>query len=101
MTVRIYRPTRTATQSGRAATTRWIVEYEPAARREVDPLMGWTSSGDTNRQIRLAFDSEAEAIAFVKKEGLPYRLIEPQERRLHSKAYADNFRYDRVGRWTH
>jgi NADH dehydrogenase ubiquinone Fe-S protein 4 len=101
MTVRIYRPSRTATQSGRAGTTRWIVEYEPAARREADPLMGWTSSGDTNRQIRLAFDSEAEAVAFVKKEGLPYRLVEPQERQLRSKAYADNFRYDRVVPWTH
>jgi hypothetical protein len=63
--------------------------------------MGWTSSADTRTQLRLSFDSEAEAVAFAKKEGLPYRLIEPKERRLRSKAYADNFRYDRVGRWTH
>ena len=101
MTLRIYRPSRTATQSGRAGTARWIVEYEPATRREADPLMGWTSSGDTNRQLRLSFDSEAEAVAFARKEGLPYRLVEPQERQLRQKAYADNFRYDRVGRWTH
>jgi len=101
MTLRIYRPSRTATQSGRAGTARWIVEYEPAARREADPLMGWTSSGDTNRQLRLSFETEAEAIAFAKKEGLPFRLVEPQERRVRPKAYADNFRYDRIGRWTH
>ena len=101
MTLRIYRPSRTATQSGRAGTARWIGEYEPAARREADPLMGWTSSGDTNRQLRLSFETEAEAIAFAKKEGLPYRLVEPQERRVRPKAYADNFRYDRIGRWTH
>jgi hypothetical protein len=101
MTVRIYRPSRTATQSGRAGTDKWILEFEPASRREPDPLMGWTSSADTRTQLRLSFDSEAEAVAFAKKEGLPYRLIEPKERRLRSKAYADNFRYDRVGRWTH
>jgi hypothetical protein len=101
MTLRIYRPSRTATQSGSAGTAKWLVEHEPATRREADPLMGWTSSGDTNRQLRLSFDSEAEAVVFAKKEGLPYRLVEPQERRLRPKAYADNFRYDRVGRWTH
>jgi hypothetical protein len=101
MTVRIYRPSRTATQSGRAGTDKWILEFEPASRREPDPLMGWTSSADTRTQLRLSFDSEAEAVAFAKKEGLPYRLIEPKERRLRSKAYADNFKYDRVGRWTH
>ena len=101
MTVRIYRPSRTATQSGLAGTDKWILEYEPASKREPDPLMGWTSSGDTRTQLRLSFDTEAEAVAFAKKEGLPYRLIEPQERRLRSKAYADNFKYDRVGRWTH
>jgi hypothetical protein len=101
MTVRIYRPSRTATQSGRAGTDKWILEFEPASRLEPDPLMGWTSSADTRTQLRLSFDSEAEAVAFAKKEGLPYRLIEPKERRLRSKAYADNFRYDRVGRWTH
>ena len=101
MTVRIYRPSRTATQSGRAGTDKWILEYEPASRREPEPLMGWTSSADTRTQLRLSFDTEAEAVAFAKKEGLPYRLVEPKERRVRSKAYADNFKYDRVGRWTH
>jgi len=101
MAVRIYRPSKTATQSGRAGTSKWVLEYEPAARATADPLMGWTSSGDTKQQVRLRFDTEAEAVNFAKKQGLAYRLVEPKERPVRPKAYADNFRYDRVGRWTH
>lgn len=101
MAVRIYRPSKTATQSGHAGTSKWILEYEPEASREPEPLMGWTSSVDTRRQVRLRFDTEAEAVAFAKKQGLAYRLVEPQERTVRAKSYADNFRYDRVGRWTH
>jgi ribosomal protein L13E len=63
--------------------------------------MGWTSSGDTRRQLRLYFDSEAEAIVYAKKNGLAYELMQPQKRTVRPKAYADNFAYNRVGRWTH
>ena len=63
MRVRIYQPTKTAMQSGRAGTKSWIMEIEPEARREMDPLMGWTSSRDTRGQVRLAFDSDWDAMA--------------------------------------
>ena len=101
--VRIFRQAKTAMQSGRANTDRWVVEFEPEAAtpRQVEPLMGWTSSADTKGQLRLWFDTQEEAVTYAKKHGLMYTLETPRERRVRPKAYADNFRYDRLGPWTH
>jgi hypothetical protein len=92
---RIYRPTKTAMQSGRALTRKWILDYEQATKRQPDPLMGWSSAQDTLNQIRLRFDSLEEAVAFAQGRGLDFQVIEPHERTLKPKSYADNFRYDR------
>ena len=100
-TARIYKPARTAMQSGLAKTHDWVLEFAPAAAREVDPLMGWTSSGDTNQQLKLKFDSKEEAMAYAVREGLAYTIEEPQPRKTIRKAYADNFKFGRVGAWTH
>jgi hypothetical protein len=99
--LRIYRQPKTATQSGRAGTDRWVAEFEPAAPRRVEPLMGWTSSADTKGQVRLWFDSQEEAVAYARKNGFMYSLEAPRERKVRTKAYADNFATDRLGRWTH
>lgn len=99
--VRIYRQAKTAMQSGRANTDRWVLQFEPESRREVEPLMGWTSSADTRTQVRLYFDSQDEAVAYARKHGFMYTLETPRERRIQPKAYADNFRVDRLLRWTH
>jgi hypothetical protein len=101
MQARIFRPAKTAMQSGRAGTEKWVLEFAPATRREADPLMGWTSSDDTRRQLRLRFETKEEAVAYAEREGIPYILGAPQERKLQPKAYADNFRFDRLGNWTH
>ena len=101
MTVRIYQPAKTAMQSGRGNTRRWILEFEPAVKREADPLMGWTSSADTRRQLRMYFDSREEAVAYAESNGLSYTVDASHDRKIRPKSYADNFRYDRVGRWTH
>jgi hypothetical protein len=92
---RIIRPTKTAMQSGRAGTRRWVLEYEPATPREPDPLMGWASAGDTLNQVRLKFETLEEAKQFAEKKGLDYAVVEPRERTFKPKSYADNFRYDR------
>lgn len=94
--VRIYKPAKTAMQSGRANTKQWLLAFEPTAPRTVDRLMGWTSSPDTRQQVRLRFDNLDAAIAYAKRNGLSYRVQQPREPRLHLKTYADNFRYDRV-----
>ncbi len=94
--VRIYKPAKTAMQSGRARTRKWVLESAPASRRDPDPLMGWTSALDTLNQVQLRFDTLEEAIAYARKHGIEYTLIEPHARPPKTKSYADNFRYDRV-----
>jgi hypothetical protein len=93
---RIYRPSKTAMQSGRAQTRRWLLEYEPATPREPDPLMGWASARDTLNEVRMRFATLDEAVAFAEKHGVEYTVIEPHRRTAKAKSYADNFRYDRV-----
>ncbi len=94
--VRIYRPAKTAMQSGYANTRQWVMEFEPEAPREPEPLMGWTSSADTNAQVRLYFDTEEEAVAYAKRQGYEFTLSEPKPRQIRPKSYADNFKYNRV-----
>jgi hypothetical protein len=101
MRVRIYQPTKTAMQSGRSGTKRRALEFEPEARREMDPLMGWTSSRDTRAQVRMSFDTLEEAVAYAEKQGYAYGVQSAQARVVRPKSYSDNFRYDRIGRWTH
>jgi hypothetical protein len=101
MPARIYKPAKTAMQSGPARTKEWVLEFEPEAAREIDPLMGWTSSRDMKAQVRLAFDTKEDAVAYAERAGIPYRVMEPKPRRNVRKSYADNFRFGRTGSWTH
>jgi hypothetical protein len=98
---RIFEQPKSAMQSGRAGIHEWILEFEPAAPRRADPLMGWISSGDTQSQVRLRFESRDEAVAYAVAQGLSYEVELPQERRVKPKAYSDNFRYGRTDNWTH
>jgi hypothetical protein len=101
MTARIYRPAKTAMQSGLARTKEWVLEYEGETAREVDPLMGWTSSTDTRAQIRLEFDTKEEAIAYAQRNGIVCRVTDPKPREPVRKSYADNFKFGRREPWTH
>jgi hypothetical protein len=94
--VRIYWPSRTATQSGRAQTRIWLLEYEPATRRAPDPLMGWSSALDTLNEVQMRFPTLDKAVAFAEKHGLNYTIIAPHTPTPKRKSYADNFRYDRI-----
>jgi hypothetical protein len=101
MQVKIYKPAKTAMQSGTANTKKWLLEPEVEDRQDPDRLIGWVGSEDTTRQIRMRFDTKEEAVAFAEKQGWRYTVYEPKERRIRPKSYADNFRHDRIGRWTH
>jgi hypothetical protein len=101
MSARIFKPAKTAMQSGEARTKEWVLEFEPGAARDVDPLMGWTSSSDMQSQVRLEFDTKDEAVAYATREGLAYTLTEPKPRKPIRKSYADNFRFGRTDNWTH
>jgi hypothetical protein len=103
MRARIYRPARTATQSGPAPHREWVLEFPPAEPREIDPLMGWTSSADTQRQVRLHFPDREAALAYAKTHGIDAVVIEPKPRspNLRPGGYGDNFATNRRGAWTH
>ena len=101
MVARIYRPAKTAMQSGQAKTDQWLLEYEPESPRVVEPLMGYTSSSDMRSQIRLFFDNQDEAVAYAKRNGIAYRIVEPNEPKRRRISYSDNFRFDRSTPWTH
>lgn len=101
MTARIYKPAKSAMQSGRANTKDWVLEFEPEHARQIEPLMGWTSSNDMRQQVRLRFASKEEAVAYCERLGLHYHVSEakPSVRRITS--YSDNFAFNRRDAWTH
>ncbi|MBP0492838.1 ETC complex I subunit [Pararoseomonas indoligenes] len=99
---RIYSPPKSAMQSGQGRTDEWVVEYAPGERKLIDPQTGWYGSGDTNRQVRLRFDTLEDAEAYAKAQGLTYEVEARRQRpAIRPKAYADNFRTDRLSNWTH
>jgi hypothetical protein len=98
---RIYRPARTAMQSGKALTRRWVLEYEPDRPKELEPLMGWTSSSDMLSQVVLEFDTKEEAVAYAESQAIPYQVFEPQDASVRPRSYSDNFRFDRKIPWSH
>jgi NADH dehydrogenase ubiquinone Fe-S protein 4 len=101
MTARIYKPARTAMQSGHANTREWVLDYEPEEPRVVESLMGWTSSGDMKSQLRLTFATKEEAVAYAERHGIPYQVFEAKQPTRHGLSYADNFAFTRRGAWTH
>ncbi len=98
---RIYVPPKSAMQSGRGRTQGWVLEFEPGEKQRLDPLMGWSGSGDTRGQVRLHFDTKEQALAYAEANGLAYEVEEPKPLRIKPKSYADNFRFGRTENWTH
>lgn len=101
MTARIYRPARNAMQSGKGKSRQWVLVHEPAVPREIDPLMGYTSSSDMRQQIRLSFDTLEAAEAYAQKNGIAYSVQPAQDATPKRVSYPDNFRADRKTPWTH
>ena len=101
MIARIYKPAKTAMQSGQAKTKDWVLDYEPEEPRVVESLMGWTSSGDMKSQVRLRFASKEEAVAYCERRGIPYQVAETKRPPRHGLSYADNFSFTRRSPWTH
>jgi len=96
MQARIYLPTKNAMQSGKANSRRWVLEFEPEAMRRLDPLMGWTGTTDMNGEVRMTFESKEAATAYCEKHRIAFEVQEPKTLTPKIKAYADNFKYDRV-----
>lgn len=92
---RIYRPAKTAMQSGRGHTRYWILEYEPADK-QADPMMGWMGSDNTLQQLRMRFPTMEAAVKFAEEEGIPYVVEQPHARKTFPKSYAENFSFHKI-----
>lgn len=97
---KIYQPSKTAMQSGRAKTHEWVLEYQSVSAMTPDPLMGWNTSCDTLSQIQLKFPTREAAIAYAKAKALDYLVIEPKQIRSKPKSYAANFSFGRRRAYT-
>ena len=103
MRARIFQPARTAMSSGTARTRAWVLEFAPDEARELDPLMGWTGSGDTEAQVRLSFDTKEAALDYARDNGIEATVTEPHKRKpnIRPGGYGENFATNRRTVWTH
>ena len=101
MSAKIYRPAKTAMQSGKAKTHSWVLEFDQESARTIDPIMGYTSSDDTRQQLKLTFETQELAEAYAQRNNIDYRVIQPKEVVRQSLSYSDNFRFNRTQPWTH
>ena len=100
---RIYQPAKSAMSSGTARTRQWVLDFGRASPRELDPLMGWTSSNDTQAQVRLSFPTREAAVEYARENGIDAVVVEPKRRsaNVRPRGYGENFATDRRGAWTH
>ncbi|MCF3593464.1 ETC complex I subunit [Rhodobacteraceae bacterium LMO-12] len=103
MPARIFRPARTAMSSGTAKTKFWVLEFAPSERRSIDPLMGWTSSGDTQAQVRMKFPTKEAALEYAAEHGIDAVVSEPHKRKANIRpgGYGENFATSRREPWSH
>jgi len=87
---KIYKPSKTAMQSGKRNTKNWILEFD-TLNTGINPLMGWETSNDTMSEVKLEFSSKEEALIYVKKNNIDYYIVEPQRAKIVKKSYSDNF----------
>ena len=87
---KIYKPAKTAMQSGNRNTKNWLLEFD-TLNTGINPLMGWETSNDTMSEVKLEFSTKEQAIYFAKKNNINYYIVEPQERKIIKKSYSDNF----------
>jgi hypothetical protein len=101
MYARIYKPSKTAMQSGTAKVDHWVLEFEPTSAVRPDALTGWASTTETASQVTLTFETREAAVDFARERGIPHRVITPAEPRRIIKSYADNFATRRREPWSH
>ena len=105
MTAKIYKPSKTAMQSGRKTKIsrgcEWVLAYMRKSAAKPDQLMGWQSSSDTARQVKIHFPDMESAVAYAEANDIDYVVQQPKSRRVKPRAYADNFAFTRNDAWTH
>ena len=92
MKAKIYKPSKTAMQSGRSKYNKWVLKYSDHKNQLKDTMMGWNGGSSTVSQIELKFSSKEEAVSYAKKNSIDYEILETSERKVINKSYADNFK---------
>ena len=87
---KIYKPSKTAMQSGTRNTKNWLLEFD-TLNTGINPLMGWETSEDTMSEVKLEFPTKEEALNYAKKNKIDYYIVEPQKNKIVKKSYSDNF----------
>ena len=87
---KIYKPSKTAMQSGTRNTKNWLLEFD-TLNTGINPLMGWETSEDTMSEVKLEFPTKEEALNYAKKNKIDYYIVEPQKNKIIKKSYSDNF----------
>src|ERR1051325_6103643 len=94
MSAKIYRPAKTAMQSGKAKTHLWLLEFDQEEPRRIDPILGYTSSADMKQQLKLSFETLEQPCAYAERNGIEYRVLKPKEAARQTVSYTDNFRFN-------
>lgn len=92
MKARIYKPSKSAMQSGKSKLVKWVLEYEMLGVRAPNDIMGWTKAGDTLSQIKLNFDTAEDAVKYAESNDLTYTVAPEHKRKIKPKNYTDNFK---------
>ena len=92
MKAKIFKPAKTAMQSGRSKFNKWVLKFSDKKNQLKDTMMGWNGGSSTISQIELKFSSKEEAVKYAKKNGIDYEVLETSERKVINKSYADNFK---------
>ena len=92
MKAKIYKPAKTAMQSGRAKYNKWVLKFSDQKNQLKDTMMGWNGGSSTVSQIELKFSTKEEAVSYAKKNSIDYEVLETSERKVINKSYADNFK---------
>ena len=92
MKAKIFKPAKTAMQSGRSKFNKWVLKFSDKKNQLKDSMMGWNGGSSTISQIELKFSSKEEAVNYAKKNGIDYEVLETRERKVINKSYADNFK---------
>ena len=87
---KIYKPSKTATQSGRGKIKKWLLEFE-TKQTFTNQLMGWESSNDTLQEVKIEFETKEQAVEYAKKNNINFEIQKPKKRKMIIKSYADNF----------
>ena len=92
MKARIYKPAKTAMQSGRAKYNKWVLKFLDQKNQLKDTMMGWNGGSSTVSQIELKFSTKEEAVSYAQVNNIDYEVLETSERKVITKSYADNFK---------